>query len=632
MPARRASLKLIEVNRARIGRHPTGASSFLLKVRTLSRSQLMYSPPQNDPTFLGPPPRGSATSLGTRWLDLRAVSQLEKALWITTLLLWTAYVVYFAQLASFPFQDYPNHLARASILADLIFHGGQRFGAAYEFHFTIAPYVLHDALLTSLVAALGVVGGGTVFMIMVLLSLPCALIFYMRANKLAPRAELFVVIISSYLATDWFFLMGFMAFRLALAFILVSIALANLLRARFRRDVFAWYGVTLLAGYLTHLTSLVFFAPVLAVSGALRLWFRTTTLRREALLWLPVATLLAVHFAFIAIHHDAAHPASYDYYWGTVYNKLHHLNWEFERFDGRPSPVMMYTLVACAAWAMWRHFRLRTLARPEVIEQLALAATFLVLYWILPSAYQDSTFVDVRALCMVTLFVLFACLHALPSQDLGRSFALPSVLAVAVGVMCLNLAYLVLHMHRNEAWLERYRRVVAAVPAGARVLPIYTQQSQMDIAPFLHAASYVALDRAAVIPYLFSGDRGDLMTYFNYRQRPYTPEESWYEWMRYWHQGVEAAYEVDGRRYTWRFHYDRVAKRWNMVELVPVDWNRVACEYDFMLVTLPFREPYIEAPFEPVAYNETAALLRVEKQACHPGARPRRSVRLPLER
>jgi hypothetical protein len=294
--------------------------------------------------------------------------------------------------------------------------------------------------------------------------------------------------------------------------------------------------------------------------------------------------------------------------------------------------VMMYTLVACVVWAIWRHVRWHTLTKPQVIEQLALAASFFVLYWILPSAYQDSTFVDVRALCMVALFLLFACLHALPAQDRGGVFALPSVLAVALGVVCLNLAYLVLHMHRNEAWLERYRRVVAAVPAGARVLPVHTLESQMDIAPFLHAAAYVVLDRAALIPYLFSADRGDLMTYFNYRQRPYTPEESWYEWMKYWNQGIAATYEVEGRRYTWRFHYDRVAKRWNMVELVPVDWNRVACEYDFLLVMLPFREPYIEVPFHPVAYNDTAALLAVDKHACRPGTQPARQVRLPLER
>jgi len=155
----------------------------------------------------------------------------------------------------------------------------------------------------------------------------------------------------------------------------------------------------------------------------------------------------------------------------------------------------------------------------------------------------------------------------------------------------------------------------------------------MDIAPFLHAASYVTLDRAAVIPYLFSGDRGDLMTYFTYKHRPYMPDESWYGSLEYWWtSGTEATYQVGGHRYTWRFHYDRLDHLWEMVDLVPVDWNRVACEYDFLLVTMPFREPYIELQLKPVAYNETAALLAVDKKSCHPGVRPARKVRLPLER
>jgi hypothetical protein len=66
-----------------------------------------------------------------------------------------------------------------------------------------------------------------------------------------------------------------------------------------------------------------------------------------------------------------------------------------------------------------------------------------------------------------------------------------------------------------------------------------------------------------------------------------------------------------------------------MAELVPVDWNRIACSYDYLLVMVPFREPYLEVPVTPVAYNETAALLAVDKHACHPGARTPQRVRLP---
>jgi hypothetical protein len=592
----------------------------------------MYSRPRNDSHQFGAPLARRASAIAVPRLTLGDAAQLEKLLWIVSLLAWLVYAAYFAQLTSFPLQDYPNHLARAAILADLLFHGGHRFGAAYEFHLALAPYLLHDALLTGLVGLFGVVGGAAAFSTAVFISLPCALIFYLRANDLAPQARLFIVIISLYLATDWFFLMGFMAFRLALACIIVATALTDMLRRRWSRSTFVVYSAVLVLGYLIHLTSLVFFAPVLAISSVLRLWTRRTLLRQELLLWIPVAALLLLHFAVVATPHDAAHPSPYLYYWGSFHQKLRRLNWEFERFDGRPSPVMTYILIVSVVWAIRRHLHWRALLRVEVLENLAIAAAFVAIYAILPSAYEESTYVDVRALCMVSLFLLLAALHLPPRPSLGADFNTRTVLALALFLACVNFAYLVWHMSRNDAWLSRYRQVVAAIPAGAKVLPIYTKPSQMDISPFLHAGSYVTLDRGGIIPYLFSGDRGDLMKYFSYKHRPYMPDESWYKALEYWNTAREATYEVGGRRYTWRFTYDRIERQWKTQELVPVDWNRVACEYDFALVMVPFQEPFLEVRTTPRAYNETAALLAIDKSACHPGVEPERAVRLPLER
>jgi hypothetical protein len=592
--------------------------------------------PHNQSDILGPPAPGRGSQrIAVPTFTLDRPAQLEGALWGVTLLGWLVYALYFAHLTSFPFQDYPNHFTRATVMADLLFHGGQRFGSSFELHFALAPYLLHDAILTCLVALFGTVGGATVFMTLVLVSLPCALLYYMHVNDLPSRARLFALIISLYLATDWFFVMGFTAFRLALAIILVSLAITDKLRRHWSRSTFAAYILVLTLGYLTHLTSLVFFAPVLAVTGAARLRFRSTSLRCEVLLWLPVAALLLIHFGLLAaVPHDAAHPPAYSYFWGTFHDKVRRLNWEFERFDGRPSPLMMYTLCACVAWAVHRHLHWRAFVKPEVIEHVAVAATFLVIYLVLPNAYEDSTFVDVRALCMVALFLLLAALY-LPSRAAAASaFGAPAVVGLALLVACVNFAYLVLHMGRNDTWLSRYRQVVAAIPAGAKVLPVYTEASQSDIAPFLHAASYVTLERGALIPYLFSGDRGEPMKYFTYKHHPYTPDEFWYKDLEYWNSIPEATYEVGGRRYTWRFYYFRPGHQWKTADLAPVDWNRVACEYDYLLVTVPFREPYLEVPIKPVAYNETAALLAVDKHACHPhpGTRHAQAVRLPLER
>ena len=62
--------------------------------------------------------------------------------------LYALYVAYFVQLTSLPLQDYPNHVARAVVLGDLIFHHGARFGQVFSFHIVAAPYLLTDLLLT----------------------------------------------------------------------------------------------------------------------------------------------------------------------------------------------------------------------------------------------------------------------------------------------------------------------------------------------------------------------------------------------------------------------------------------------------------------------------------------------------
>src|SRR5690349_2187951 len=55
-----------------------------------------------------------------------------------------AYVIVLARFDSFPFQDFPNHLTRAAIIADLLFHHGATFGQLFDFRFMPVPYILGD--------------------------------------------------------------------------------------------------------------------------------------------------------------------------------------------------------------------------------------------------------------------------------------------------------------------------------------------------------------------------------------------------------------------------------------------------------------------------------------------------------
>lgn len=526
------------------------------------------------------------------------------------------YVFWLTSLHSYPLQDFPNHLARGVALSDLLYNHGAQFGSTYSLGWALVPYLLHDLILATLIQLFGAQAGGSVFLALVLLSLPLALMFYMWAAQLAPRAKPAMFLIALYLSTDCFFLLAFMGFRLALALVLVSLGWVELLRRRWSNGALVGYVSTLVLGYLTHLTATVFFAPVLAVSSAARLVYRRTTVRREVSIWAPLGLLMLLHVAVLAPARSAENPPTYEYFWGTWQKKLQYLTFEYTRFGSRLEVPMMVLLLACLLWPLRRYLNFDRLRQPGVVEPLAIAAVFLIAYFLMPQFYSDSAFVDVRALAVVLLMFVLACLNVPAPQRSGREFATAATLTLAVMLSTVNFAFLVRHVGKYETALNQYRALADRIPMRSRVLPIHTLAKDGEVQPLLHAAGYAVADRKAVIPYLFAGDRGDPMKYFRYRQRPYPPEEDWYRARLGWDRAPEKTFVVGGHPYTWRF----VQKEghWRTVDLIPVDWNRVACVYDYLLITLPVDLNLIGTPVRRVSENPTAALFALDRSACRP--------------
>ena len=58
---------------------------------------------------------------------------------LLAVLLYVGVIAWFSPLV---IQDYPNHLARAVIMDDLIYHHGAEFGSTYQYHFLFTSYVL----------------------------------------------------------------------------------------------------------------------------------------------------------------------------------------------------------------------------------------------------------------------------------------------------------------------------------------------------------------------------------------------------------------------------------------------------------------------------------------------------------
>jgi hypothetical protein len=515
----------------------------------------------------------------------------DKAGWIAAAVICAAYLAFIVPLTSFPMQDYANHVARAQIMADLFFHHGADFGRFFEVHLAPVPYVLPDLILMGAVEVFGPNVGAGLFTGLVILALPCALLFYAHVVNLPWRARPFVVLVGLYLSTDWFFLVGFLAFRLAVALIVVSLAIAEMLRRRWSVPAYIAYIVVLVLGFLTHLSAPVFIGAAIGASALVRLWFRTTTLRREIALCAPIAVLFALYFALMARPHEAVNAWQYDSAGPTLRQlvgmKIRSLPAEFLTFDWHLATPTLLLFAACLLLPVRRELSSSGLRRPAVVEQLVLAAAFLGIYFVLPTDYVNSSYVDIRALPMISLALLFACLRL--SAEGAAGLGGLGVVGLAALLAVTNLVYVARPLVSNNAWINRYRAVAASIPKGSYVLPVHTETRQPHL---LHAASNIVLDRGAVIPYLFSLESGAPMTYFNYKHPRYAPDHQWYRAQR----GGGTA--TDGA----------------------VNWNQIDCDYDFLLVTMPFDPHLIGVPTVTVAANEAATLLAVDKRPCKPGS------------
>lgn len=515
----------------------------------------------------------SASAAGATQNDTHT---LQRAAFLAFATITAAYVIVFARFTNFPYQDFPNHLTRATVMADLLFHHGATFGHMFEFRFMPVPYILGDLLLAGLVEVFGPTGAGVLWNSVVLLSWPAALLFLTHVNGLARDRRLFVLFVSLYLATDWFFLLAFTQFRLGMALLIVAFGIAQLLRLRWTATRYAWFCAVLVAGYFTHLF-IIFLAPALIVSAAVRLYFQRATLRTELALMAPLLVMALWHFGFADRTYHSEGLAPYTWLWGTVGLKLFGLQFELLRFGGTFSKVLMLLFTATVAWGLWRDLRWRTLLNPHVVEMLALAFTYLCIYLVLPSRYSQAAYVDVRALALISVFVVLARAH------LAEGIALPPIVVPLAALLALlNLGFVAFRLSTDDAWIRDYRQVIASIPAGSSVLPIYTSGHEGGVSPRLHADAYVVMDRAALVPYLFSGDAGHPMKYFRYRNRPDAPQGRWY---------------TSG-----------------FVE--PVNWRALACTYDFILIDKPYDPTRIGARTSPVAENGSAALLKMDRDAC----------------
>jgi hypothetical protein len=518
-----------------------------------------------------------------------------------------AYVLVLAWLSPLVVQDNPNHLARAVVIGDLLFHHGRRYGQFFSFHFLATPNVLPDLVLATLTVVFGSTGASAVWAVVAFISLPFSLLVFLRAKRLPKDAMLLMLLLSAYFGTDAFFLMGFLPFRLSISLVFVVLALAELLRRRWSFGMLLGYWLMIGGAYLTHFAAIVFIGLFVGLSAIVRLARRTANVAREAYLLFPVACAVGWHLLVAQHYRRSSDLFTQTLDWGSAGTKIANLIWEITRYRQHTDlAIAAMLLVTVAVWRLaggGAKDRPATEATPTAsaaisransAEALVFVVGLLCFYLAMPNAYSEGGYVDVRALAFVPLFAVLGSL-SWPSRStsfLIRGGPLAAYLCAAALVL-VNLLYLAKHLHADNLRMARYREVVEKIPEHARVLPVYTGGFEGIAQPLRNAASYAVIDRAALMPYLFSGEMGSPQTYFRYINRPYAPDDIWYVLQR----GRDAGFPVPPD------------------ESPDVDWRRVSETYDYLLIWKPVEYSKIKAAGRVVAENNAAVLLSVTTRA-----------------
>jgi hypothetical protein len=462
--------------------------------------------------YFGPPAGMIADSVPARLTPLRLVN----ICWASNLFVVGAYLWLWLQLRNLPFLDFPNHLARATVIADLLFEHGSHFAGAFTITLSPSPYLLGDLILASLVNGVGPSNAGPLWAALVFVSLPASIAYMARSLRLSAMGTGTTLLLGCYLGSSWFLLSGFFSFQLAVS--LSVVVAANLFR---QCESPSWGRLAAIvaltvAGYLIHLTMAVF---VGAISLVVAIAYPTPLRQRALAASVPFFLAIALFVWSVSGPTDATRGASD---WGSMISKSLRLFAAAVRFDVRSEVLCALPL----AWIAWLTFRD---VGKLVCEQRArlcvvMAATFLALYCVLPVSQGRIYDVDVRALAPMSISAVLAMLVVV---DLGSRLVQVSAWAAAI---CLALANLWLLQHELSPLnrtIATYRALLLLVPERSSLLPVDAVPDVGRHQAFLHAGSWATTDRYAITPYIFSGSTAGPMAYFRYVHPPRAPSIFW---------------------------------------------------------------------------------------------------------
>lgn len=528
--------------------------------------------------------------------------------WLAIFLVVTAfaYTGFFLSLSNPPFIDAPNHLARAVIMNSLWQDPHSPFHGLFSATHIFVPYTLPDLGLILLLRRLGVDSAYRVWSTLTVLVLAFAIWAYARQILTTSWAVAAAVLCSWYFATSYYLILGFFAFQWGLA--AAFIALAALEGSRRNERKRAWwiglYAIACLACYAMHIAVFAILAGLVGVIGLVRVfrkeqsWFR--------LIWelFPLALLSAYHFPLVPAPAAADWMAQIPVAGNSLFRSLltrpdYVIQGLIQMFGGG--------IVAGVSWFKLGSFFVAMFIRENYIVDGVILTLFwgiiagaiwcgrpaefrrhwqlgavcglaAALYFVLPFWWEAVAYVDQRPLPFLFISLLLLSLRIFEGSNPSRR-QIAVLMVACTSLAALNLVSLALFLPKQSRQVGRYRDALLTIPEGRVVLSIDARRRDGNTYPLRHAGAFYTVDRHGYTPYIFSNRTGSGPSeYFSDLSSIYRPPQRWY--------------------------------RSNST----CDWGKVTENYDYVIITKPWRAERIDLSRLELHYeNPVATVFRVRR-------------------
>jgi hypothetical protein len=408
-----------------------------------------------------------------------------------------------------PLLDYPNHLARAFVLAHLN-DPSFSFQQFYRADWGAYPYLGVDAALAVLGRVFPIETAGRVYLSLCVLALPAAAWFFLGVAQPESKAASFWALLVAY---NVFFLEGFLNFALSLA--VAFLALALWLRWFASPSAVRWI-VALVAFTALYFSHLIGFG----IAGLIVVAYLAAA-RRPLRDWIWSGALASPGAAFY-FHSSRAGMAAGDIIFHGLGDKLDSLGLILH---GYWPWLDWISLAALGVWfplTWWRNAEFHWDR-----EWLVVAALLFALFWVIPWAWADGSDLDIRVLPFLFVTILAT---ARVGQRAKWLAAIP-ILLFAVRTVSVTQHFVV-----GQPDLAGLARSFDSVPRDALVLPIVEGDEDPIERPFTHFWAYGVIRRGWFSPYLMDVPGETPMRIIH---RSYTPDGFWnltYEEMPDWRQ------------------------------------------------------------------------------------------------